>query len=130
MDKFFKYRGFKGIVEYSYEDKCLFGKVIDIDDIVLFEITNPEKAYDLFRIAVNDYISLKGECSKKKENIQEVKAHKYVVAQACGGVMEDPVIHYEDYQEVIAESKEEACKIYNDRNNCNYYYGVVVDQIY
>lgn len=55
--------------------------------------------------------------------------HSYVVALCCGGLMEDPEIHYEDYQVINADSAEEAVKKYNKINNCSYFYGKVMSQI-
>jgi hypothetical protein len=45
----------------------------------------------------------------------------------CGGIMEDPDIHYEKYQLIRAESAKEAVEKYNKLNNCNYYYGKVIE---
>ena len=56
-------------------------------------------------------------------------AHTYVVAMRCGGVMEDPRIHYEHYQLIHADSEAEAKRKYNKLNNCSYYYGSVMGQI-
>ena len=56
--------------------------------------------------------------------------HSYLVALCCGGVMEDPEIHYEDYQIIYANSEDEASKKYNEINKCSYFYGSVVRQIY
>ncbi len=50
----------------------------------------------------------------------------FVVALECGGIMEDPDFYYKDRQVIYAHNAQEACEIYNDRNNCNYYYGKVI----
>ena len=55
--------------------------------------------------------------------------HAYVVALCCGGLMEDPKIHYEDYQIIRADSADEARRKYNKLNNCSYFYGSVIEQI-
>lgn len=44
--------------------------------------------------------------------------------------MEDPEIHYEDYQIIYADSEDEARKKYNEINKCSYFYGKVIRQIY
>ena len=44
--------------------------------------------------------------------------------------MEDPEIHYEDYQIIDANSADEARKKYNEINKCSYFYGKVIRQIY
>lgn len=63
------------------------------------------------------------------KNTNTTGSNAYVVACACGGVMEDPDIHYEDYQLIRAENEAEAENKYNIINNCNYYYGVVVGYV-
>ena len=54
----------------------------------------------------------------------------YLVALCCGGVMEDPDIHYTDYQIIRADSPKEAEDKYNLINNCSYYYGTVIRRIF
>lgn len=56
-------------------------------------------------------------------------AHAYVVALCCGGLMEDPEIHYEDYQIIRADTADEARRKYNKINNCSYFYGSVMRQV-
>jgi len=48
---------------------------------------------------------------------------KYVVALSTGGLMESPEMYCEDFQIIEAESGEQASKIYNEKNNCDYFYG-------
>lgn len=58
----------------------------------------------------------------------------FIVALAVGGVMEHPDYVYEDKQVIWACDEEEAVRIYNENNNCSYYYGKVIgiarDQMY
>lgn len=54
---------------------------------------------------------------------------KYLVALAVGGLMECPEITYQDYQEIEADNEEDACKIYNEKNNCDYFYGAVIRKL-
>ena len=54
---------------------------------------------------------------------------KYLVALAVGGLMEYPEITYQDYQVIEADSPEEARKIYNERNKCDFFYGEVLHEI-
>lgn len=65
-------------------------------------------------------------------NVKETNTkgkHAYIVALCCGGLMEDPEIHYEDYQLIRADSAIEAVYEYNKLNNCSYFYGRVMGQI-
>lgn len=43
--------------------------------------------------------------------------------------MENPDFHYEDYQIIHADSKDDAKKKYDEINSCTYYYGYVLEQI-
>lgn len=53
---------------------------------------------------------------------------KYLVALAVGGLMECPEITYQDYQEIEADSAEEARKIYK-KNNCDFFYPILVGNV-
>lgn len=51
-----EYNGYIGSIEYSPEDKCFFGKLEMIDDLVTFEATNAEELEQNFKNAVDEYI--------------------------------------------------------------------------
>ena len=52
---------------------------------------------------------------------------KYLVGLLCGGLMENPEVTFsKPYNIIDASSKEEARKIYNQINKCNYFYGSVM----
>ena len=61
---------------------------------------------------------------------QKQTMRKFKVGLAVGGVMEHPEITYEDIQIIEASDEEEARKIYDERNNCNYFYGEVLEEIW
>lgn len=54
------------------------------------------------------------------------KKYFYLVALKTGGLMEDPQIHYQDFQIIYASTEQEALQIYNTKNNCSYFYGEVI----
>ena len=51
---------------------------------------------------------------------------KYVVAREVGGTMEMPHFEHSMAQCIEAETPKEAVEIYNKKNKCSYYYGVVI----
>ncbi len=68
-------------------------------------------------------------CKNKKEyDILTFPKEKsiFTVAECRGGIMEDPDFHYHNYQDIIAYTDKEAIKIYNKKNNCDYYYGSII----
>ena len=53
------HKGYTGSVEYSKADKCYFGKVLGIPDLVSYEGKNLIELSKDFREAVEGYIELK-----------------------------------------------------------------------
>ena len=53
---FTEYRGYKGTIEYDYEDHIYHGKIIDIDDFVNYHAKNMDKLREEFKNAVDDYL--------------------------------------------------------------------------
>jgi predicted HicB family RNase H-like nuclease len=51
-----EYKGYIGTVEYSSEDKCFFGKLDMIDDLVTFEADNAIELEINFHNAVEEYL--------------------------------------------------------------------------
>lgn len=65
MSNIIDYRGYQAVIEFSSEDSTLFGKVMDIDDKIIFEIDNPCNAESIFQEVIDDYIELCKENSKE-----------------------------------------------------------------
>ena len=60
---YLKYKGYTGSVEYSEEDKCLFGKVQGMSkDSITYEGQTVEELTKDFEGAVDDYLAL---CEEK-----------------------------------------------------------------
>jgi len=51
-----EYKGYIGSIDYSPEDKCFYGKLEMIDDLVTFEADNAAELEANFHAAVNDYL--------------------------------------------------------------------------
>jgi predicted HicB family RNase H-like nuclease len=51
------YKGFKGSIEYSEEDRCFFGKVLDIDDWIIYEGQDIEELMSVFKESIDSYVS-------------------------------------------------------------------------
>lgn len=56
MKNFLEYRGYLGTVEFSADDKCFFGKIQGINDLVLFEGESVSELERSFKEAVDDYL--------------------------------------------------------------------------
>ncbi len=56
MSNTIEYKNYIGSVEYSNEDKCFFGKLEMIDDLVTFEANNTDELEQNFQASVDEYI--------------------------------------------------------------------------
>ncbi len=85
------YNGYIGSIEYSPEDKCFFGKLEMIDDLVTFEATTAEELERNFRNAVDEYIKTCKDLGRPPQ-----KTYKGVF-----NVRIDPELHKKVYQEAL-----------------------------
>jgi len=69
--KYLKYKGYTGNIEYSKEDKLLFGRVLGIRGLISYEGKSGEELEMDFRNAIDDYIEM---CEAK--NIKPEKPYK------------------------------------------------------
>ena len=93
MSNVIEYKNYIGSVEYSNEDKCFFGKLEMIDDLVTFEATNVEELESNFKQSVDDYISTCAELGRAPQ-----KTYKGVF-----NVRIDPDLHRKIYKKALKE---------------------------
>ena len=56
MSNTIEYNDYIGSIEYSSEDRCFFGKIEMIDDLVTFEATTVDELEVNFKMVVDEYI--------------------------------------------------------------------------
>lgn len=86
-----EYNGYIGSIEYSAEDKCFFGKVEMIDDLVTFEASHAEELEINFQNAVDEYI----------ETCKYLDREPQKVYKGVFNVRIDPELHKKLYQEAL-----------------------------
>jgi len=86
-----EYNGYIGSIEYSPEDKCFFGKLEMIDDLVTFEATTAEELENNFHNAVDEYILTCKELGREPQ-----KTYKGVF-----NVRIDPKLHKQIYKQAL-----------------------------
>ena len=59
------HKGYQAVIEFSVEDMLLFGKVLDIDDKIIFEIDDPAKTESIFHKVIDDYLEFCKENDKE-----------------------------------------------------------------
>ena len=65
MNNIIEYKGYQALIEFSAEDTTLFGKVLDVDDKIIFEIDNPSDAKLIFKEVIDDYLEFCKENNKE-----------------------------------------------------------------
>ncbi len=66
-DNILEYKGYYTKIEFSAEDKVLFGKIEGIGDLVNFESESPETIEAEFQKAVDDYLAFCRDLGKSPE---------------------------------------------------------------
>ena len=91
MSSTIEYKDYIGSVEYSHEDRCFFGKIEMIDDLITFEATTVDELETNFKNCVDEYIQ-----TCKQLNREPQKAYKGVF-----NVRIDPQLHKKIYKEAL-----------------------------
>lgn len=86
-----EYNGYIGSIEYSPEDKCFFGKLEMIDDLVTFEATTADELEKNFHNAVDEYI----------QTCKDLKREPQKVYKGVFNVRIDPELHKKIYHEAV-----------------------------
>lgn len=63
----YEYKGFITTIVFSSEDNVFYGKIENIDDLVLFDGSTVEEAYHYFVESVEDYMDMCKELDKEIE---------------------------------------------------------------
>lgn len=58
MENILEYKGYTGTIEYSEEDNLLYGKLLGIRSLVLYEGETVDQLIHDFHEAVDDYLDL------------------------------------------------------------------------
>ena len=61
------YNGYHGSVEYSPEDDCLHGRLLNINDIITYEGNSLSEIKTAFRDSVDDYLVFCAETGKSPD---------------------------------------------------------------
>ena len=91
MSNVIEYKDYIGSVEYSSEDKCFFGKLEMIDDLVTFEATSVDELEANFQNSVDEYIKTCQELNREAQ-----KTYKGVF-----NVRVEPSLHKKIYKEAL-----------------------------
>ena len=86
-----EYKGYIGSIEYSPEDKCFFGKLEMIDDLVTFEADNAQELEANFQNVVDEYL----------ETCEALGREPQKVYKGVFNVRIEPELHKKVYQEAV-----------------------------
>jgi len=86
-----EYKGYIGSIEYSSEDKCFFGKLEMIDDLVTFEAITALELEENFHAVVDEYL----------ETCKALGREPQKVYKGVFNVRIEPELHKRVYQEAV-----------------------------
>ena len=103
-----EYKGYRGSVEYSDEDNCLYGKVLGIRSLILYEGSSVAELRADFEDAIEDYLAYCKDVGKEPEkeykgtfNVRiKPELHKDLVIysslmkQSMNSVVEEAIAEY------------------------------------
>ena len=58
-----RYNGYEASFEVDFDDFTMYGKIIGINDLIMFEGNNPKELQQNFQLALDEYIA---ECKEAK----------------------------------------------------------------
>ncbi len=67
MESVMKYKGYRASAAYSEEDECFIGKILGIQDTLIFEGGSVSELKQMFRQSVDDYLKTCEEIGKQPE---------------------------------------------------------------
>ena len=70
------YKGYSALIEYSDEDECLIGRVVGINDIIVFDGENIGEVRQRFHDGLDNYLAL---CEKNGKQPEVPKSGKLSV---------------------------------------------------
>ncbi len=91
MSNTIEYNGYIGSIEYSPDDKCFYGKVEMINDLITFEANSADELEINFNYVVNEYIQTCKELDREPQ-----KTFKGVF-----NVRMDSELHQKVYKEAL-----------------------------
>ncbi|MEA3372908.1 MAG: type II toxin-antitoxin system HicB family antitoxin [Campylobacterota bacterium] len=86
-----EYKGYIGSIEYSSEDKCFFGKLEMIDDLVTFEANSADELETNFQNVVEEYL----------QTCKELQREPQKVYKGVFNVRIEPELHKKIYKEAL-----------------------------
>ena len=91
MSNTIEYNGYIGSIEYSSDDKCFFGKLEMINDLVTFEANNANELETNFKYVVDEYI----------ETCKELGREPQKTFKGVFNVRIDSELHQKVYKEAL-----------------------------
>ncbi len=71
MSNLLSYKNYNGTVEYSKEDRCLYGKVVGIKSLLSYEGSSVQELEEAFQTVIDEYIR---DCEER--NVQPETPYK------------------------------------------------------
>lgn len=108
MNNYIEYKGYRGSVEFSLEDNCLFGKVLGIRSLISYEGNSVAELRADFEDAIEDYLAYCKDVGKEPEkeykgtfNVRikpelhkDLAIYSYTANKSMNSVVEEAIAEY------------------------------------
>lgn len=112
MNNMLEYKGYYGTVDFSSDDKILFGNVIGVNSLISYEGHSVESLKQDFEEAIDDYLEL---C--KEKGIEPEKAYKGSFnVRISSELHKDLALYSASHGQSLNSTVEEAIEYYVNKN--------------
>lgn len=112
MNNMLEYKGYYGTVDFSSDDKILFGNVIGVNSLISYEGHSVESLKQDFEEAIDDYLEL---C--KEKGIEPEKAYKGSFnVRISPDLHKDLALYSTSHGQSLNSTVEEAIEYYVNKN--------------
>lgn len=108
IESLMRYKGYRAKVEYSAEDNCLVGHVVDIHDIISFEGQSIQEAEKDFHNAIDQYVEDCRESGKEPDKPNGGKVTLYLPTTAYQTVSREAETSGRSINDLIVAAVEKA----------------------
>jgi len=108
MTNTMRYKGYNGSVEFSDEDSLFYGRIIGINDHIIYDGSSVSELRNNFQGAVDDYLEICSHMGKEPE-----KAYKGTFNVRIGSTLhKDLAIYSASHGKTLNSTVEEAIRSY------------------
>ncbi len=68
------YKGYEAVIEYDEEDRLFFGRVMNLEDVIVFDGLSVEELEESFQQVIDEYLADKQAMNQKRDRVYESRS--------------------------------------------------------